>query len=95
MSANETTRWTVTVSRETDMAVRTLLSRSGRDMGDLSDLVEEAVRWRIFDQTLDEARAQFADLPPDAIQDLIDEARDAVSEQTQPPVAKATDSMSR
>jgi Mg/Co/Ni transporter MgtE len=57
-------------------------------MGDLSDLVEEAVRWRIFDQTLDEARAQFADLPPDAIQDLIDEATDAVRDETRPPSPK-------
>jgi Mg/Co/Ni transporter MgtE len=42
--------------------------------GDISKFVEEAVRWRIFHQTVREAREAFADVPPDNLQDLIDEA---------------------
>ncbi len=42
--------------------------------GDLSTLIEEAVRWRILHQTVQEARADFADVPPDDLQKLIDEA---------------------
>jgi len=78
MSANETTRWTVTVSRATDIAVRSLLARRGMKKGDLSKFIEEAVRWRVLEQRLDEARAQFDDLPPDTLQELINEATDAV-----------------
>lgn len=36
--------------------------------------VEEAVKWRVFHETLTEVRERFADLPPDEIQAIIDEA---------------------
>jgi hypothetical protein len=55
-----TTRWTVSVSRETDIAVRTVLAQRGMKKGDLSKFIENAVRWRVFDQ----ARDKFADIPP-------------------------------
>ncbi|MGD0960599.1 MAG: ribbon-helix-helix domain-containing protein [Methylomonas sp.] len=73
-----TTRWTVTVSKNTDIAIRTLLAQRGLKKGDLSKFIEEAVRWRIFDQTLSEARAGFADLDAAVAQDLINEATAAV-----------------
>jgi hypothetical protein len=38
------------------------------------------VKWRVFDQTLAEVRSQFADLSPEALQDLIDEATQAARE---------------
>jgi hypothetical protein len=41
--------------------------------GDLSKFIEEAVRWRVFDRTIAEARSRFADLPPDDLQALIDD----------------------
>ncbi len=31
--------------------------------GDLSKFIEDAVKWRVLDQTMVEARAGFADLP--------------------------------
>jgi hypothetical protein len=71
---DDTTRWTVIVSRETDVALRSFLAQRGMKKGDLSRFVEEAVRWRVFDQTVAEARDKFADLSPDALQALIDEA---------------------
>jgi hypothetical protein len=46
--------------------------------GDLSKFIEDAVRWRVFDQTLIETRAEFADLAPEALQDLISETTEAV-----------------
>ena len=73
------TRWTVTVSKETDVALRTFLAQRGLKKGDLSLFVEDAIKWRMLDQTLNEARAQFADLPDDALQALVNEATDAVS----------------
>jgi hypothetical protein len=78
MTADNTTRWTVKVSKDTDIAVRSLLAQRGLKKGDLSKFIEDAVRWRVFDQTLIETRAGFADLAPEALQDLIDEATEAV-----------------
>ena len=34
----------------------------------------EAVRWRVLDQTMTEARSKFADLPPDELEALLAEA---------------------
>jgi hypothetical protein len=42
--------------------------------GDLSKFIEEAVRWRIFHQTVGEAREAFADVPQDKLQKMIGEA---------------------
>lgn len=78
MSDDNTTRWTVTVSKDTDIAVRSLLAQRGLKKGDLSKFIEDAVRWRVFDQTIIETRAEFADLAPEALQDLISEATEAV-----------------
>lgn len=68
------TRWTVSVSRETDIAVRSFLAQRGMKKGDLSKFIEEAVKWRVLDQTMAEARGKFADLPPGDLETLIDEA---------------------
>jgi hypothetical protein len=70
----ETTRLTITWSREADHALRTFLGSQGMKKGDLSKFIEEAVRWRIFHQTVRQARAAFADVSPDKLQNMIDEA---------------------
>ncbi len=72
--SHETTRWTVSVSRDTDIAVRSFLAQRGMKKGDLSKFIEEAVKWRVFNQTTTEVRSKFADMPPEALQALIDEA---------------------
>ena len=71
---DDTTRWTVTVSKETDIAVRGFLAQRGMKKGDLSKFIEDAVRWRVLDQTVAEARSKFADIPADELQALLDEA---------------------
>ena len=70
----DTTRWTVSVSRDTDIAVRSFLAQRGMKKGDLSKFIEEAVKWRVLDQTMAEVRSKFADLPPAELEALIDEA---------------------
>ena len=45
-----------------------------------SKRIEEAVRWRVLDQTIAEARGKFADLSADAVETIIDEAVAAVRE---------------
>ena len=70
----DTIRWTVSVSKETDIAVRSFLAQRGLKKGDLSKFVEDAVRWRVLDQTITEVRGKFADLPPEELEALIEEA---------------------
>ena len=74
----DTTRWTVSVSKETDIAVRSFLAQRGLKKGDLSKFIEEAVRWRVLDQTISEVRGKFADLPATEVEALIDEAVSSV-----------------
>jgi hypothetical protein len=71
---NDTTRWTVSVSRDTDIAVRIFLAQRGMKKGDLSKFIEDAVKWRVLEQTMAEARGKFSDLVPEALDQLIDEA---------------------
>jgi hypothetical protein len=68
----ETTRLTITWSKEADFALRSFLGAQGMKKGDISKFIEEAVRWRIFHQTIREAREAFADVPPDKLQKMID-----------------------
>jgi Ribbon-helix-helix domain len=87
---DDTTRWTVSVSKETDIAVRSFLAQRGMKKGDLSKFIEEAVKWRVLDQTIAEVRSKFADLPPDELNAVIDEAVTAVRTEREdyPPKAR-------
>lgn len=67
-------RWTVRVSKETDVSVRTFLAQRGMKKGDLAKFIEEAVRWRVLDQTVAETKARNANVPPAEIEAAIDEA---------------------
>ena len=42
MPNDTTTRWTVSVSKDTDIAVRSFLAQRGMKKGDLSKFIEEA-----------------------------------------------------
>jgi hypothetical protein len=72
--ASDTTRWTVSVSKETDIAVRSFLAQRGMKKGDLSKFIEDAVKWRVLDQTMAEARSKFSDLAPEDLDSLLEEA---------------------
>jgi Ribbon-helix-helix domain len=72
--SGDTTRWTVSVSKETDITVRSFLAQRGMKKGDLSKFIEEAVKWRVLDQTMTEARSKFADLPPDELEAMLADA---------------------
>ena len=74
MSATLTTRWSVSVSKSTDITVRTYLAQRGMKKGDLSKFIEDAVKWRVLDQTMAESRSKFADMPAEDLDSLIDEA---------------------
>lgn len=70
----DVTRWTVNVDSQTDIDLRTYLAQRGMKKGDLSKFIEDAVKWRLFDLTLNEARAGFSDLDTDEMEALIGEA---------------------
>jgi hypothetical protein len=69
----EAVRWTVKVSKETDLTLRTYLGAQGAKKGDLSKFIEEAVRWHVFHRTVQDIRERNADTDPDELQSLIDE----------------------
>ena len=71
---DEPVRWTVRVSKDTDVAVRTFLAQRGMKKGDLAKFIEEAVRWRVLDRTGAETKARNAKAPLAEIDAAIDEA---------------------
>ena len=73
-----TIRWTVKVSPETDRSLRLYLGQRGMKKGDLSKFIERAVQKEILTQTAAEVKQRNADLTPDELQALIDEAVAAV-----------------
>ena len=68
----EAVRWNIKVSKETDLSLRTYLGALGMKKGDLSKFIEEAVRWRIFNRTVQEIKARNANVDPDELQAIID-----------------------
>lgn len=82
---NDMTRWTVSVSKETDISVRTFLAQRGMKKGDLSAFIEDAVKWRVLDQTMAEARSRFADLSDADMSTLLDDAVMAARSDALPP----------
>ena len=87
MSDEAAARWTVTVSRDTDLALRAYLGSQGMRKGDLSKFIEDAVRWRMFDQTVQGVKARNGDLSAEELQEAIDEACAAVRLKAGPPSA--------
>lgn len=74
MPETELTRLTITWSKDTDLALRSHLGAQGLKKGALSRFVEDAVKWRLFDQTVSQVRHVFADVPADDLNDTINEA---------------------
>lgn len=70
----EAVRWNITVSKETDLTLRTFLGAQGAKKGDLSKFIEEAVRWRIFHRTVSKIKASNADRDVGDLQRMIDRA---------------------
>ena len=67
-------RWSIKVSKDTDLTLRTFLGSRGMKKGDLSKFIEDAVRRRVLQCTVQDIRARNADTDPDEIQRIVDEA---------------------
>ncbi|MDR3075670.1 MAG: ribbon-helix-helix domain-containing protein [Synergistaceae bacterium] len=69
-----TIRWNVAVSSETDQSLRIFLASRGGRKGDLSRVIEEAVRSYIFDQTAAQIKSANANTDEEGINSAISEA---------------------
>ncbi|MSV31189.1 MAG: hypothetical protein EXQ57_01580 [Bryobacterales bacterium] len=67
-------RWSIKVSKETDLSLRTYLGAHGMKKGDLSKFIEDAVRWSVFHRTVQEIKARNANTQPGELQAIIDDA---------------------
>ena len=74
----DTIRWTVKVSPETDRSLRSYLGQHGMRKGDLSKFIERAVQKEILSQTAADVKQRNSDLNADQLQALVDEAVAAV-----------------
>jgi hypothetical protein len=70
----EAVRWNLKVSKEIDLTLRTYLGAQGMKKGDLSKFIEEAVRWRILNRTVQDIKSRNANADPDELQAIIDSA---------------------
>lgn len=67
-------RWSLKVSKDTDLSLRTFLGTQGMKKGDLSKFVEDAVNRRVLQCTIQDIWERNADADPDEVQRIVDEA---------------------
>lgn len=78
----EGVRWTVKVTKDTDVSLRSFLAQRGMKKGDLSKFVERAVQKEVFARTVAEVQERNANVPDAAIEDAIDDALRQVRAET-------------
>jgi hypothetical protein len=74
----DSVRWTLPISKDTDVNLRTFLAQSGLRKGDLSKFVEDAVQWRLMKLNIADARARNAQLTAEEIEAAVDQGLDEV-----------------
>lgn len=75
---SDLTRWTVKVTKETDIAVRSYLAEHGGKKGDLSKFIERAVQKEVLRATIRDIQERNANVPAEELQAIIDEECAAV-----------------
>ncbi len=75
---SESVRWTIKVSQDTDLSLRTFLGAQGMKKGDISKFVEDAVRWRVLDRTVQGIKDRNQDIAPEHLDSIIDQAVSSV-----------------
>jgi len=69
-----TVRWTIEVSPEVDEAVRSYLAGKRRGRGDLSRLVEEALRAQVFEKSVERVKRRTARIGYARLKSVVREA---------------------
>lgn len=72
ISSKPNTRLTISGSEDTDRDPRAHHGAQGLKKGALSAFIADAVRWRLFDQTVETIKSRNAATPPEELQALID-----------------------
>jgi hypothetical protein len=67
-------RWSLKVSKETDLSLRTFLGSQGMKKGDLSKFVEDAVNRRLLQCSIQDTWERNAAADPDEVQRIVDQA---------------------
>lgn len=73
-----TIRWSLKVSRDADIALRTHLGQTGTRKGDLSKFVETAVQKEVFARTVAQIKLRNAGVSAETMQAAIDDALSTV-----------------
>lgn len=60
METESLVRWTVKVSKDTDVSLRSFLAQRGTKKGDLSKFIEQAVQKEVFAQTVADVQTRNA-----------------------------------
>jgi Ribbon-helix-helix domain len=74
METDSLVRWTVKVSKDTDVSLRSFLAQRGTKKGDLSKFIEQAVQKEVFAQTVADVEARNSKTPPKEIDAAINDA---------------------
>ncbi|HET6161104.1 MAG TPA: ribbon-helix-helix domain-containing protein [Dongiaceae bacterium] len=67
-------RWNIVVSEEVDLSLRRHLGVRGMRKGDLSKFIEEAVRWKLLDETVQKIKARNKGKSPKRIAAEVEQA---------------------
>jgi hypothetical protein len=79
MSAmSEHVLWNILVSEQTDRDVRAILYEHGLPPQALAAFVEDAVRWRVLDRTVQTLKDRNGEMDPSELEALLDEEARAV-----------------
>ena len=73
-------RWSLKVSPETDIALRTLLATRGDRKGELSRFVEEAVNREVLRETVRDIKGRNADTSAEELERLVNDELGAARE---------------
>lgn len=74
METDSLVRWTVKVSKDTDVSLRSFLAQRGTKKGDLSKFIEQAVQKEVFAQTVADVEARNSKIPTKEIDAAINDA---------------------
>jgi hypothetical protein len=74
METDSLVRWTVKVSKDTDVSLRSFLAQRGTKKGDLSKFIEQAVQKEVFAQTVADVQARNSKIPLKEIDAAINDA---------------------
>jgi hypothetical protein len=74
-NSEEAVRWSVKVSKETDLSLRSYLTSQGLRSGDRSKFIEQAVLRQVFERTVDDIHARNREADPAEIDAAIREVR--------------------